>query len=163
MITLKTLDHTPSLSELKVSYRRGRSRKGRKPAEKCVLHMPVEAEEYLRTLWDRDTIDLREEFVVLCLDASLTVLGWVRLHTGGLDSSPVDPRLVFGVALQTASAAIVVAHNHPSGNVEPSQQDEVLTQRLAVGAKLLGIRLLDHLILGREGSFSFASAGKLGG
>ncbi len=95
------------------------------------------------------------------LDASNAVLGWVRLHTGGLDSSLVDPRLVFGVALQTASAAIVVAHNHPSGNVEPSQQDEVLTQRLAVGAKLLGVRLLDHLILGREGSYSFASAGKL--
>jgi DNA repair protein RadC len=161
MITLKTLDRTPHLAELKVTYKRGRRKDTRQQKMPWALNTAVKAEEYLRTLWDEDTIDLREEFVVLCLDASLTVLGWVRLHTGGLDSSPVDPRLVFGVALQTASAAIVVAHNHPSGNVEPSQQDEVLTQRLAVGAKLLGVRLLDHLILGREGSYSFASAGRL--
>src|SRR3954462_10077217 len=128
MITLKTLDHTPGLSELKIAYRRTRRRRGKKQEDKCVLHMPVEAEEYLRTLWDKDTMDLREEFVVLCLDTSLTVLGWVRLHTGGLDSSPVDPRLVFGVALQTASAAIVVAHNHPTGKPEPSEQDIAVTK-----------------------------------
>lgn len=161
MITLKTLDRTPQLAELKVTYKRGRRRDTRQHAMPWTVTTAVKAEEYLRTLWDEDTIDLREEFVVLCLDATLTVLGWVRLHTGGLDSSPVDPRLVFGVALQTASAAIVVAHNHPSGKVEPSQQDEVLTQRLAVGAKLLGLRLLDHLIVGRTGYYSFAEVGRL--
>ena len=103
-----------------------------------VLETAVKAEEYLRTIWDEDTIDLREEFVVLCLDTSLAVLGWVKLHTGGLDSSPVDPRLVFGVALQTASAAIVVAHNHPSGSVEPSEPDRAVTKRLAEGRSSWG-------------------------
>ena len=163
MITLKTLDRTPDLAELKVTYKRRRRKDTRQHAMPRALTTPVKVEEYLRTLWDQDTIDLREEFVVLCLDTSLTVLGWVRLHTGGLDSSPVDPRLVFGVALQTASAAIVVAHNHPSGNVEPSEQDIAVTKRLAQGAKLLGIRLLDHLILNREGSYSFATAGEARG
>src|SRR4051794_4901527 len=113
MITLKTFDRTPSLAELKVTYKRGRRKDSRQAVMPWVLTTTIKANEYLRTLWDKDTIDLREEFVVLCLDTSLTVLGWVRLHTGGLDSSPVDPRLVFGVALQTASAAIMVAHNHP--------------------------------------------------
>ena len=163
MITLKTLDRTPSLAELKVTYKRGRRKDTRQQELPWVLTTAVRAEEYLRRLWDEDTIDLREEFVVLCLDTSLTVLGWVRLHTGGLDSSPVDPRLVFAVALQTASAAIMVAHNHPSGKLEPSGHDVAITRKLAQGAKLLGIRLVDHLILNREGSYSFAAAGRLGG
>jgi DNA repair protein RadC len=161
MITLKTSDRTPHLAELKVTYKRGRRRRARGDDPPRVLNSAARAEEYLRAVWDEDTLDLREEFVVLCLDASLSVIGWVRLHTGGLDSSPVDPRLVFAVALQTASAAIVVAHNHPSGNVEPSEHDAAITRRLSQGAKLLGIRLLDHLILGRSSCYSFADAGKL--
>ena len=161
MITLKTLERTPRLAELKVTYKRARKKDTRQGKMPWVVRSPAKVGEYLRTLWDDDTIDLREEFVVLCLDTSNTVLGWVKLHTGGLDSSQVDPRLVFGVALQTASAAIVVAHNHPSGSVEPSEADHVVTKRLAEGAKLLGIRFLDHLIVNREGLFSFAQSGLL--
>jgi DNA repair protein RadC len=161
MITLKTFERTPNLAELKISYRRSRRRDDRQQTFPWVLKCPVSCEQYLRTLWDKDTIDLREEFVVVCLNASLEVLGWVKLHTGGLDHAQVDPRLVFGVALQTASAAIVVAHNHPSGNLVPSEQDERLTQRLADGAKLLGVRFLDHLILNRGSYFSFSEAGRV--
>src|SRR5947208_1055877 len=106
MITLKTFDRTPGLAELKVTYKRRRPRDDRQETMPWLLRSAVKAEEYLRTLWDDDTIDLREEFIVVCLNTSLEVLGWVRLHTGGLDRSTVDPRLVFAVALQTASAAI---------------------------------------------------------
>ena len=159
MITLKTFDRTPGLAELKVTYKRGRRSDNRQAQMPWVLTDAVKAEEYLRTLWDKDTIDLREEFVLVCLNTSLGVLGWVRLYTGGLDSTLVDPRLVFAVALQTASAAIVVAHNHPSGSLVPSEQDKLLTRRLAEGARLLGLRLLDHLIVNREGHYSFAAAG----
>lgn len=161
MITLKTFERTPSLAELKVSYKRGRHKDDRRQKLPRVLSSPVSCEQYLRTLWDKDTFELREEFVLVCLDSSLEVLGWVRLHTGGIDASPVDPRLVFAVSLQTASSTIVVAHNHPSGNAEPSRHDELVTTRLAEGAKLLGIRLLDHVILGRRDWYSFANAGKL--
>lgn len=151
MITLKTFDRTPGLAELKVTYKRRRPRDDRQQDRPWLVNSAVKAEKYLRTLWDEDTIDLREEFVVVCLTASLEVLGWVRLHTGGLDGSTVDPRLVFAVALQTASAALLVAHNHPSGNLEPSEQDAAMTRRLAQGAKLLGLRFLDHLIVTRDG------------
>jgi DNA repair protein RadC len=162
MITLKTLDRTPGLAELKVTYRRGRRRDARQAEMPWVVNSATRAEEYVRTIWDEDTIDLREEFLVVCLTASLGVLGWVRLHTGGLDHSPADPRLVFAVALQTASAAILVAHNHPSGSLEPSEQDIQLTRRLAQGAKLLGLRFLDHVIVTRTGHFSFETAGLVG-
>jgi DNA repair protein RadC len=156
MTTLKTLDRTPRLAELKVTYKR---RLPRKPPP--TLTSVIRAEAYLRTIWDEDTIDLREEFVVLCLDASLAVLGWVRLHAGGLDSSPVDPRLVFGVALKAASAGILVAHNHPARSLAPSSQDVAITRRLADGARLLGLRFVDHVILTRAGCFSFDEAGML--
>jgi len=156
MTTLKTLDRTPELAELKVTYKRRLPRK--RPS---TLSGVVQAEDFLRTIWDEETMDLREEFVVVCLDASLTVLGWVRLHVGGLDASTVDARLVFGVALKAASSGLLVAHNHPSGKVEPSEQDKALTRRLRQGARLLGLRFVDHLILGREGSYSFASTGTL--
>lgn len=159
MILLKTFERTPGLAELKVTYKRRRPRDDRQAEMPWVLTDAVKAEDYLRTLWDKDTIDLREEFVVVCLNASFGVLGWVRLHIGGLDCSQVDPRLVFAVALQTASVAILVAHNHPSGSLVPSEQDKVVTRRLAQGAKLLGLRLLDHLIVNREGHYSFAAAG----
>lgn len=160
MITLKTFERTPSLAELKVTYRRSRPRDDRQTKMPWVLSTPVTCEKYLRTLWDKDTIDLREEFVVVCLNASLEVLGWVKLHTGGLDHATVDSRLVFAVALQTASAGIVVAHNHPTGNLNPSDADRITTRRLRDGARLLGIRFLDHVILNRDGYFSFAEAGE---
>lgn len=161
MITLKTFERTPSLSELKVTYRRGRPKNDRQERMPFYVSSPVRCVEYLRTLWDKDTIELREEFVLVCLNASLEVLGWVKLHTGGLDRACVDPRLLFAVALQTASAAIVVAHNHPSGSVAPSPEDDVTTRRLAEGAKLLGLRFLDHVIVTRDGYYSFSEAGKL--
>ncbi|MFO0840865.1 MAG: JAB domain-containing protein [Gemmataceae bacterium] len=161
MITLKTFERTPSLSELKVTYKRGRGKKCGPLKKPFHVSGPRECAEYLRSLWDKDTIELREEFVLVCLNASLELNGWVKLHTGGLDSTPVDPRLVFGVALQTASAAIVVAHNHPTGSVRPSEEDEVMTLRLAAGAKLLGLHFLDHVIVTRDGYYSFAEAGRI--
>ena len=85
MITLKTFERTPSLAELKVTYRRDRPKDDRQKKKPRVLCTPVACEEYLRTIWDKDTIDLREEFIVVCLNASNEVLGWVKLHTGGLE------------------------------------------------------------------------------
>jgi DNA repair protein RadC len=126
-----------------------------------VVTNPVTAEQYLRSVWDKDTLELREEFVLVCVNTAHEVLGWVKLATGGIDAAAVDPRLVFGVSLQVAAAAIVIAHNHPSGSVTPSIEDREFTYRLKAGADLLDIRLLDHLILGRDKSFSFSQAGLL--
>lgn len=161
MISLKTFDRTPSLAELKVSYRRGRPRTDERERTPFRVASPVSCEQYLRSLWDADTIELREEFVLLCLNGVHEVLGWVRLHAGGFNHSPVDVRMVIGVALQTASSAVVVAHNHPSGGLNPSAEDVAVTRRIAEAAALMGIRLLDHLILTRDGCYSFADAGTL--
>ena len=161
MITLKTFERTPSLAELKVSYRRGRPKDGKQEKMPFFAASPIGCEKYLRSVWDADTLELREEFVLLCLSGAHEVLGWVRLHTGGFGHAPVDLRLVLGVALQTASSAVVVAHNHPGGGLAPSPEDIALTGRLKEAAGLMGIRLLDHLILTRDGCYSFADAGMM--
>jgi len=155
MITLKNFDRTPSLAELKVSYRRDRPKDNRQEKMPFVIASPITCEQYLRSVWDDDTIELREEFVLLCLNGAHEVLGWVRLHTGGFNQSPVDLRLVLAVALQTASSAVVIAHNHPSGSLKPSPEDKAITQRLKEAGELIGLRVLDHIILTRGGCFSF--------
>ena len=74
-----------------------------------------------------------------------------------VNSTMIDPRVVFGIALQTASSAIVVAHNHPSGSLDPSEHDRQITEQLKDAGRLLRITVLDHLILTREGAFSLAA------
>jgi DNA repair protein RadC len=103
---------------------------------------------------------LRISFLV-CLNNAKEVLGWVKVSTGGLDSSTVDPRVVFGIALQTAATAIIVAHNHPSGSLKPSPQDEQVTRRLKQAGELLGIQVLDHLIITKDSAFSFVDKGMI--
>jgi len=158
MMTLKTFERTPSLAELKVSYRRGRPETDRREQMPIRVSSPVSCETYLRSVWDDDTMELREEFVLLCLNGAHEVLGWVKLHTGGFHQAPVDLRLVLGVALQTASSAVIVAHNHPSGSLTPSPEDRELTRRLKDAGALIGVNLLDHLILTRDGYFSFSES-----
>ena len=155
MITLKTFERTPSLAELKVSYRRGRPKDGKQERMPFLVSSPVSCEKYLRSVWDDDTMELREEFILLCLNGAHEVLGWVKLHTGGFNQSPVDLRLVLGIALLTASSAVVVAHNHPSGSLTPSPEDRALTRRLKEAGAIIGVNVLDHLILTRDGYCSF--------
>ena len=160
MITLKSFERTPFLAELKVSYRRGRPKDGKQGRMPFFVASSQSCAEYLRRRWDDDTIELREEFVLLCLNGSHEVLGWVKLHTGGFHHAAVDLRLVLGVALQTASSSVIVAHNHPSGSLTPSPEDRALTRRLAEACELVGVRFLDHVIVTRDASYSFADNGK---
>ena len=161
MITLKNFERTPHLAELKLSYRRGRPKGVKREDSPFFVGSSMSCEKYLRTVWDKDTLELREEFVVLCLNGAHEVLGWVRLHTGGYNKIPVDIRMVLAVALLTASTAIIVAHNHPSGSLKPSPEDILLTNGLKEAGDLIGLRVLDHLILTRDNYFSFSESGLL--
>lgn len=160
MKTLNYKNRTPALAELKVSYRRNHSKSPR-PETRIVPNAEA-AIAFFRGVWDNDTIDLREEFLLLCLTPACEVLGWTRLSTGNREATALDPRTVFGVALATASSAIVVAHNHPGGPCRPSQADLEVTRQLEKGADVLRILLLDHIILTRDEAFSFGQAGLLG-
>ena len=100
----------------------------------------------------------REHFVTLLLNRKNAVIGITTVSVGSLTASVVSPREVFKAAILANAAAIVCAHNHPSGSPQPSPEDKALTARLVQGGKLLGIPVLDHIIVG-DGTpdyFSFA-------
>ncbi len=101
----------------------------------------------------------REQFLVCCLDAKNASIGVNIVSIGSLTLSIVHPREVFKAAILLNACAIIAMHNHPSGDPTPSPEDRTLTTRLREAGDLLGIRLLDHLILGDDRLYSFADQG----
>lgn len=104
-------------------------------------------------------IELLEQSMMLLLDRGNHCLGISKLATGGVSSCIVDPKVVFATALKSRASGIILAHNHPSGNLKPSSADENLTRKIAEGGRLLDISLLDHLIITPRGYYSFADEG----
>ncbi len=95
----------------------------------------------------------RENFVVVLLNTKNEVLESPTVSVGTLSSTLVHPREVFKPAIRASAASVVLAHNHPSGKMEPSREDREVTSRIGEAAKILGIEVLDHVILG-DGYFS---------
>ncbi len=101
----------------------------------------------------------REIFITVLLDARHRVIRDVRVAEGGLTACAVQPRDVLEPAVRECAAAVIFAHNHPSGDPSPSQEDLVLTRRLVVAAEALGIRVLDHIVVGDGRFVSFQERG----
>jgi DNA repair protein RadC len=105
----------------------------------------------------RYLVDLNhEEFWILLTKRSGIVIGKELISKGGVSHTVADPKIIFKVALQQQASGIVLLHNHPSGNLKPSQMDIDLTKKIVSAGKLLEISVLDHLIIGDSGFFSFA-------
>jgi DNA repair protein RadC len=103
----------------------------------------------------------QEYFLTITLDGASHIINTRTVFIGTLNHSLVHPREVFADAISDRAAGIIIAHNHPSGTCEPSRADLQITQRLKEVAKLVGIELLDHLILTKEGYYSFSDEGVL--
>jgi DNA repair protein RadC len=103
----------------------------------------------------------REFFVAILLSARNTVIGVETVSVGSLNASIVHPREVFQPAVAKSAASLILAHNHPSGNPEPSDDDLALTRRLVSVGELLGIPIVDHLILAGGGFLSLKQQGHL--
>ena len=95
--------------------------------------------------------DEQEHFLLLAMDNKMQLLGWVEVGKGTGTTCPVHPRDLFRTALVLGANAVIVGHNHPSGDPEPSADDLTLTRRLVRAGKLLGIEILDHVIIGDPG------------
>ncbi len=100
-----------------------------------------------------------EVFAALFLDAKHQLIQYVEMFRGSIDSASVYPREVVKEALHCNAAAVIFAHNHPSGNSEPSQADKTLTQRLKEALMLIEVRSLDHIVVGGRQTVSFAERG----
>lgn len=108
----------------------------------------------------RFLVDLNhEEFWILLLGQNCKVLGKELISRGGLTLTVADPKIIFGVALRYSATNIMLAHNHPSGNLKPSHEDITLTKKIVAAGNLLDIKVLDHLIITDSGYFSFADEG----
>lgn len=102
-----------------------------------------------------------EVFALLMLDSCHRVIAFQEVFRGTLDGASVYPREVVKIALKYNAAAMVLVHNHPSGNPDPSQADRILTKKLQEALNLVGVRTLDHIVVGREGCVSLAEQGYL--
>lgn len=144
------------VSEISISY---------KPAigDKPVIKSCLDAYTVIRGFFSADTISVQEQFVVLYLNQAQRVIAGYKVSTGGLTSTVGDLRLIFSAALKTLATGFIVGHNHPSGNLQPSNQDIALTIKLKEAGTMIDIKLMDHIIIGPvEGTYySFADAGLL--
>jgi DNA repair protein RadC len=116
--------------------------------------------DVLQRIWS-PRIEHVEEFMILCLNRANRVLGWAKVSQGGLSGTVADPKVIFQVALKSNACSLILAHNHPSGNLTPSEADIHLTRKLKEAGTLLDLPVLDHLIVSSEGYYSFADEGML--
>lgn len=111
------------------------------------INSPSSCASAFRMIFDADTISWKEEVVMLLLNTANELIGTYKISSGGTASCVIDPKIVFTVALQGCATNIILAHNHPSGNLKPSNEDIALTKKLVDGGRLLGITVFDHLII----------------
>ena len=120
------------------------------------------AAELLYGQWNKNNIELHETFKVMLLNNANKVKGIYEVSTGGITGTLVDLRIIFAVVLKSLTTAVILAHNHPSGTLRPSEPDKRLTQKIKKAGELFDIKVLDHLILTPDGNyFSFADEGIL--
>jgi DNA repair protein RadC len=105
------------------------------------------------------SLDYREYFYILCLNRNNKVLGYCQISAGGLNGTIADVRIIMQTALKSNACSIILSHNHPSGNLVPSEADKDLTKKIREAGKFLDIPALDHLIITSESYFSFADEG----
>jgi DNA repair protein RadC len=140
---------TQTASEIQVSYIPKKTLSSK-------ISCSEDAYQVLKDFYPEETISLQERFVVAYLNRANHVIGVYEASVGGLTGTIADPRLILSVALKIAATGIILSHNHPSGNLKPSNADQELTNKIQLGAKYLDIIVVDHIILSADGYKSFA-------
>ncbi len=142
------------VNEIKLSY----SRKGN--CERLITSSR-DAVKIFKEHFDSDEMDYRESFFALYLNQANRVLGIKKISECGISSTIVDVRIIMQAALLCNASGIILAHNHPSGNLKPSQEDLKMTQKIKEASEFLNIQLLEHCILTSTAYISFADDGHL--
>lgn len=141
-----------TIAEIQVSYSSNMTKKEK-------ITDSEKAYSILLNSWSLDLIELQEEFKVLLLNRANEVIGLFSMSKGGLSGTVVDVKLLFAVAIKCNASGIIIAHNHPSGNLKASEQDKKITKQIKEGAKIFDIQFLDHLIITKTGYLSFTNEG----
>jgi DNA repair protein RadC len=149
--------HSPRLRELTLSYRIRRDDDGHSIPLNSIVTNPADAVAALSAILSAEP---SEVFGVLCLTTRHRIIGYHEVSRGALDATIVHPREVFRAAILANAAAIILAHNHPSGDPTPSNDDRDLTRRLVEAGNLLGIPVLDHIVIGDGQHVSLRASGQ---
>ncbi|MBS1574715.1 MAG: strawberry notch family protein [Bacteroidetes bacterium] len=152
------LGETPEIDvpELAVSYTRSGKRQFGK------ITSSKDAADFIRETFGEGQVELQEQFIVLYLNQANEIIGYYKHSKGAINATVADIRIVLATALKALAVSMVIAHNHPSGNLKPSRADEQLTDKIKQSSTLMDVKLLDHIIVTRDGYYSFADEGLLG-
>lgn len=142
------------VSEIMVSYQ-----PKFKSSERPVVRTAKAAFDVLINNWDIAKIHFQEQFYILLLNTAGRVVGISQISTGGKAATVADPKIIFSIALKAQASSIILAHNHPSENLKPSQDDLKLTRRMVEAGKMLDLPVVDHLIVTSEQFYSFGDEG----
>lgn len=145
-----------AVTEVELIYRGGNPR-----SKNIKITSSKDCFTVLKNVWDENRIHLLEEFKLIMLDNDASVLGVSNISTGAINACFADPRVIFATALTARAVAIIVAHNHPSTALNPSEADKKLTSKLVDIGKLLDIKVHDHLIVTSDNYYSFADDGMM--
>lgn len=151
---LQNLKGDWTLAELTISYKT-------KPNNLPILTSPESVYKFIDEIWDKRIINMQEQFTAVFLNRANKVIGYRVISTGTMSKCIVDIRLLISLALITLADSVIVSHNHPSGNLKPSRQDEAVTQNIKGALNLIETKLLDHVIITDNGYYSFAEDGML--
>lgn len=142
------------IAEVKLSYINKVS-----SSDRPQVRSSVDALKLFRESWDKETIELYEECKLMLLNRANKVLGIAQISRGGISGTVTDVRIILQYALKANASAIVLCHNHPSGNLQPSDADLKITSKLKEAAVIHDINMLDHLIITECGYYSMADMG----
>ena len=134
----------------------------RKTVSRIKLTQSEDVANYVRDhVYQKGSIQYVEQFFVLLLDRRNCLYAYKQISSGGISATYTDPKLIFQTALLCHATQIIMVHNHPSGNIQPSLSDIQMTKRLKEVGDLLELPIIDHLIITDEGYYSFADEGRL--
>ena len=139
------------VAEIKLKYKR--------KASGIIITTSGDMYTVLMNYWDKGTIDMYETFVLILMSRRNEVLGIIKVSEGGISGCPVDIRKIYQAALLANASSIIVSHNHPSGNLKPSQQDINITRQIKNAGDIMKVKLLDHLIVTSDSYFSMLDEG----
>ena len=157
LMTIKGIGEAKAI-KLTAALELGRRRQSTAFLNKTFVRSSKELAEFLKTTLKDYSY---EAFAVVYLNKANKINHFEIISKGGMTSTVVDPRIIFKKAFEVEATSIVLCHNHPSGSLKPSRQDEELTGKIKEAAKYFDIRVMDHIIVSEEGYYSFADEGML--
>ena len=147
--------YNSSISEIEITYRNTVPRN-----QMRTVTSSRDAVDAFRDIWSNQ-MEHVEQFYILMINRANKVLGYTLIATGGVSATVVDPKIIFQDALKANASQIICAHNHPSGELKPSKEDDEITKQLKAAGETLGIKLLDHIIFNQKEYYSFLEKGIL--